>query len=326
MVRKVHLGTCLICNKKDVKLANVFKSICKKCYKDKMQPKKVCVGCGKTKNVGKNTEAGPLCDSCSKRDYSAPKLNCYSCGELRIVRKRDSIGNPICDKCYVPPKKKCSKCGKIRKVNAVSEIGPVCGSCYVSSKSVCSVCGELAPIYLKNNMSCKKCYVPPAHKCCMCGNINQAGKLLEDGSRICIYCYESPKEKCSVCRKSRPVISHDCNGNPLCNACYIAYRRKTDEKFYVSSNLRTRLSEAFRTYSSGGKVKTSKEYGIDYNAIFLHLGACPGNRSDYHIDHIKPLCMFDFDNLDEIKLAFAPENHQWLLKTENLKKGKKYKE
>lgn len=72
--------------------------------------------------------------------------------------------------------------------------------------------------------------------------------------------------------------------------------------------------------------KTSDEYGINYNEIINHLGECPGNRKEYHIDHIKPISMFDFTKIEEIQKAFAPDNHQWLLAKENLKKGNKYNE
>lgn len=87
--------------------------------------------------------------------------------------------------------------------------------------------------------------------------------------------------------------------------------------------LRHRLREAFKRFSKNGKVGTSKDYGIDWNAILENLGPCPGNLKDYHIDHIRPLSLFDFDNPEQVKQAFAPNNHQWLRKEENLKKHNK---
>ncbi|GAI09868.1 unnamed protein product [marine sediment metagenome] len=76
-----------------------------------------------------------------------------------------------------------------------------------------------------------------------------------------------------------------------------------------------------------GKVMTLKTYGIDYKEIINHLQPFPKDISKYHIDHKKPLCSFQFinkdgsTNLEEIKKAFAPENHQWLTIQENLRKG-----
>jgi len=105
---------------------------------------------------------------------------------------------------------------------------------------------------------------------------------------------------------------------------YAREKYKTDENFRIKLLLRHRLNEAFKRFSKNGKVKSSKDYGIEWGKIIDHIGLCPGNRSEYHIDHIIPLSAFDFDNLKHIKIAFAPENHQWLKKEENLAKSNKY--
>ena len=71
---------------------------------------------------------------------------------------------------------------------------------------------------------------------------------------------------------------------------------------------------------------------MDYRAIIESLKPFPKNLSEYHIDHIRPLCSFNFikkdgsTNLEEIKKAFAPENHQWLTAEENIEKGSKLPE
>jgi 5-methylcytosine-specific restriction endonuclease McrA len=102
---------------------------------------------------------------------------------------------------------------------------------------------------------------------------------------------------------------------------YMTKRRKTDPKFAVLCRLRSRLRKAFQRYSKNGKIKPSREYGIDYCAIFEHLGPCPGDG--WEIDHIIPLALFDLDDPEQVREAFAPENHQWLLKPDNIRKGKK---
>lgn len=74
---------------------------------------------------------------------------------------------------------------------------------------------------------------------------------------------------------------------------------------------------------------SSKRYGINYQKIIEHLKPFPEDLSKYHIDHIRPLCSFQFinldgsTNLDEVKKAFSPENHQWLTVQENLRKHAK---
>jgi len=102
-------------------------------------------------------------------------------------------------------------------------------------------------------------------------------------------------------------------------------KRKLDDKnFAVQQRLRRLLQNAMKNYTQTGKIWNASKYGIDYKLIIEHLKPFPEDISKYHIDHIIPLCKFDLTNLEEIKKAFAPENHKWLLKEENLKKGGRY--
>jgi hypothetical protein len=64
---------------------------------------------------------------------------------------------------------------------------------------------------------------------------------------------------------------------------------------------------------------SSEAYGIDFDSIAKYLGPRPGN--DYSIDHIKPLSLFDFNDPNQVKEAFAPKNHRWLLLKENKSRG-----
>lgn len=105
------------------------------------------------------------------------------------------------------------------------------------------------------------------------------------------------------------------------NKSYNKEKRKTNKNFNVLCKLRCRLNNALKTYTLHGKYKKADEYGINYQTIIEHLKPFPEDLSKYHIDHIKPLCSFDLTNLEQIKEAFAPENHQWLTIQENLSKG-----
>lgn len=100
-------------------------------------------------------------------------------------------------------------------------------------------------------------------------------------------------------------------------------RKLKDKNFVIQQRLRRLLQRALTEYGEGKMWKASK-YGIDYQAIIEHLKPFPEDISKYHIDHRIPLCKFDLTKLEEVKKAFAPENHQWLLKEENLKKGGRY--
>lgn len=100
---------------------------------------------------------------------------------------------------------------------------------------------------------------------------------------------------------------------------YQRERRRIDEAFAIKCRLRARLGY----WMNGKKLKSACEYGVDYQAIIDHLGPCPGKREDYHIDHIIPLSHFDHTDPEQIKKAWAPENHQWLTAEENIRKGDK---
>jgi hypothetical protein len=94
--------------------------------------------------------------------------------------------------------------------------------------------------------------------------------------------------------------------------------------------LRGRLARALEKYLLKKKSIGKDEYGIDYNQIMKKLEPFPSDFGKYQIDHIKPLSAFNLIkedgsvNLSEINIAFAPENHQWLLIKDNLKKGAKH--
>ena len=102
---------------------------------------------------------------------------------------------------------------------------------------------------------------------------------------------------------------------------YVENRRKQDPAFLLMGRLTGLLRSALKHYSTIGKIMISKKYGIDYRAIIEHLKPFPKDIENYHIDHIIPLSMFDFNNLGHIKKAFRPENHQWLTAEQNLWKS-----
>ncbi len=102
-----------------------------------------------------------------------------------------------------------------------------------------------------------------------------------------------------------------------------SYARNYYAKNSVRIRIRNRISKAIRQQRLEKKL-TIAGYGIDIGAIAEFLGPCPGNPSDWHIDHIRPLSSFDLSDLSQIKEAFRPTNHQWLTARENLIKAAKY--
>ncbi len=98
-------------------------------------------------------------------------------------------------------------------------------------------------------------------------------------------------------------------------------RLKLDSNFHLMCNLRVHLYITLKRYLKTGKIKSACGYEIDHKAIIEHLKPFPKNIENYHVDHIIPLNLFDFDNPVHIKKAFAPTNHQWLTIEQNLKKN-----
>jgi len=148
--------------------------------------------------------------------------------------------------------------------------------------------------------------------------------------RYCLVCNKEIKEnRRSYCSdKCQNIIIKKRYNNPIKRDKRNKLAREYHKKMMVESpnyntktRIRDRLRDALRHFSKTGKIRKTNEY-LNYKSIIKFLGPCPGERCKYHIDHIKPLCKFDFNDLSEIKKAFAPENHQWLLIKDNLIKSK----
>lgn len=214
----------------------------------------------------------------------------------------------------------CKHCDKKTTRLTISN-PPVCVSCYgrlYKKRKNCEKCGR----EIRSGNICQKCsgYRRPTDKCSNCKEIKSVARRI-DNKPYCRKCYNHlyrPKSICSSCKRTKII-----NSNGLCKSCYDAWKKKTDESYNIKKRLRDRVNRALRNYSKTGKIKTSDEYGINYKKIVEHIGECPGKIEDYHIDHIKALCNFNLDDPKQIKKAFAPENHQWLKKEDNLSKGKK---
>lgn len=170
-------------------------------------------------------------------------------------------------------------------------------------------------------------------------------------NKICITCKErttiSPFSKyCNVCRiknlkegykkklnwqKKYQKEYHERKRNDFYykkkrNERFKIYWRKRfdeDSQFRIAQRLRNLLYQALKKYTITGKSLASNKYGIDYKQIIKKLQPFPKEINKYHIDHIRPLSSFNLEDPKEIKKAFAPANLQWLLSSENIKKGNK---
>jgi len=108
---------------------------------------------------------------------------------------------------------------------------------------------------------------------------------------------------------------------------YRKERYYSDKEFRIKSLLRNRLLKSMKAYTEKGKITSSKYMGIHWKLVVKYLiKRFPSDfyEREYHIDHIIPLSKFNFEDSAQIKVAFSPKNHQWLLAEKNLSKGSKY--
>ncbi len=101
-------------------------------------------------------------------------------------------------------------------------------------------------------------------------------------------------------------------------------RYREDEGFRIRKRLGGSLGMVIRVYIKTGKIRNPlKKYGIDWVGIIKQLSPIPKDRHKYHVDHIIPLFKFDLTDIEQIQIAFAPENHRWLLIKDNLGRDRK---
>ena len=227
----------------------------------------------------------------------------------------------------------CAQCGEPTEHPATAD--PVlCFRCYNrlhTKEAVCAECGKFGRTHGTNKEGssiCEKCYETLflTETCVGCGQKRGVSFRAPGGDAFCASCYYNMRVpiECGRCHRMKPKhTTHGIYGG-VCKVCYNTIRKQEDPHFALMDSLRSRVRNAFQRFSQGGKVCSSKEYGIDYDAIITHIGICPGQRSDYHVDHVFPLAAFDFSRRDHIRAAFAPENHQWLFGHDNLSKQDTY--
>lgn len=110
---------------------------------------------------------------------------------------------------------------------------------------------------------------------------------------------------------------------------YVATRRKNNTNFRILCNLRSRIWRALKGIDKS--FNTEKLIGMpihifrDYIAVQFRSGMSWLNYGKvWHIDHIKPISLFDLNDHEQQKEAFCYLNCQPLFAHENLAKGNKY--
>lgn len=96
-------------------------------------------------------------------------------------------------------------------------------------------------------------------------------------------------------------------------------RLQKDPQEKLKALLRTRVNSGFRLFSKNGKTTSCAEYGIDFKAIYDRIGPRPSD--EYHLDHIIPISLFNYDIREHVRLSNCPENLRWVRGEINLSKA-----
>lgn len=105
------------------------------------------------------------------------------------------------------------------------------------------------------------------------------------------------------------------------------YRRRTDIDYAIKCRLRSRINAAVKSQKTNKSNKTTDLVGCDIKTFRLHIeslfkqGMSWNNMGSWHLDHIKPCCMYNLRNIEEQKICFHYTNIQPLWAIDNLKKG-----
>jgi hypothetical protein len=105
---------------------------------------------------------------------------------------------------------------------------------------------------------------------------------------------------------------------------YKALKRKNDPIFRITANLRIRLRKAIKGINKS--KKTMELLGCSIEEFKEHIekkfkkGMTWNNYGKWELDHIKPCCGFDLNDLDQQKKCFNYANIQPLWKKEHRQK------
>ena len=110
---------------------------------------------------------------------------------------------------------------------------------------------------------------------------------------------------------------------------YEKERRANDPFHKVASNLRRRVREVLQRYGTKKTGKTFELIGCTPDELYDHLedqfqdGMSWENRSEWHIDHIRPCASFDLTDPAQQRECWHYTNLQPLWASENCSKGAK---
>jgi hypothetical protein len=217
---------------------------------------------------------------------------------------------------------------------------------------ICSTCSNITPKLI--NGSCKKCYKKQWYE----RNRNKeaikmATYYKNNADKLKTYAKEYFKEnKHTLLDKTREYKKDYYSKNKDKIKANIEANREdirikkqnyyqnnknkinNSHKLYLSNNISAKIAARIRTriwIAIKNKNCSLPEYlGCSLNELMLHLqskfveGMTWDNYGEWHIDHIKPLVLFDLTDVEQLKQASNFTNLQPLWWRDNIVKGARY--
>ena len=106
---------------------------------------------------------------------------------------------------------------------------------------------------------------------------------------------------------------------------YLKNKRETDVNYRLIVYTRTRIYKSLKSMTKQSSTKEILGIGIALYRKWLEFQFTPEmNWSNIEVDHIKPICMFDVSDDEQLKEAFSWMSTQPLLKKDHQLKGTKF--
>lgn len=138
------------------------------------------------------------------------------------------------------------------------------------------------------------------------------------------------EQKTLFCKKNGNGKQRNTKNRRDSLARYIRERRHNDPQYKVAHNLRKRLSMSLKSKKTYKSNKTLVYIGCSKEQLKIHIeglfnnGMSWDNYGKWHIDHIKPISLFDLSKEEEIYKAMHYTNLQPLWAIDNIKKNNSY--
>ena len=148
-------------------------------------------------------------------------------------------------------------------------------------------------------------------KCCSCGNIQLIENFNKDKNRKDAVC-----PQCINCRKdfyfkNLDKIKNHNERNKERRNNYRKNKRETDVKFHLIASTRNRIYKSLKGLTKQSSTKEILGIDIETYRNWVEWQMTPErNWTNIEVDHVKPICMVDISDNEQLKKAVNWRNTQ----------------